>query len=87
MANVFQLAGSEWPEMKWYETDQYIAKVPLHLTVPEDEPGLHIPSDQLCFLQYTSGSTSFPKVGITLTNLSRWSDGQMVNKQVLRCRE
>ena len=70
MANVFQLAGNQWPEMKWYETDQYIAKVPAHLTVPEDEPGLHIPSSHLCFLQYTSGSTSFPKVGSMQTKLS-----------------
>ena len=69
MTKVFQLAESQWPEMKWYETDRYIAKVPVHLTVPEDEPGLHIPSDQLCFLQYTSGSTSFPKVGQMQTTL------------------
>lgn len=37
---------------------------------PLDEPALSFPASSLCFLQYTSGSTSFPKgVMIAISNL------------------
>ena len=62
MSSVFRLAGSEWPSIEWHETDRYISRIPSNVVVPEDEIALHTSPEQLCFLQYTSGSTSFPKV-------------------------
>ena len=62
MSNVFRLEGGEWPSIKWHETDRYMSRIPPNVVVPEDEIALHTSPDQLCFLQYTSGSTSFPKV-------------------------
>ena len=70
MKNFFSLNGVHWPDLEWINTDSILHSTPL-AEVPEgrllftpsyiDEPALHFQPNQLCFLQYTSGSTSLPK--------------------------
>ena len=70
MKNFFSMNGVHWPDLEWINTDSILQKTTLP-EVPEgcnflfflfiDEPALHFKPDQLCFLQYTSGSTSLPK--------------------------
>lgn len=77
--SLFTSMSSEWPSMAWYVTDPYVAdlspcSIPDGRAVSDelrgDEAALHFSPSSLCFLQYTSGSTSFPKgVMITIANL------------------
>lgn len=67
--SLFTSMSSEWPSMAWYVTDPYVADLS-PCSIPDDEAALHFSPSSLCFLQYTSGSTSFPKgVMITIANL------------------
>ena len=78
--NVFSRVTSEWPSVTWRCTDSYVSNLSPcaipegfligALIIPLDEPALSFPASSLCFLQYTSGSTSFPKgVMIAISNL------------------
>ena len=77
---MFSRVTSEWPSVTWRCTDSYVSNLSPcaipegfligALIIPLDEPALSFPASSLCFLQYTSGSTSFPKgVMIAISNL------------------
>ena len=66
MKAFFSRSGVEWPDLEWVNTDGLISVKDLP-EVPADEPSLHFPPSKLCFLQYTSGSTSLPKVCLSFT--------------------
>lgn len=61
MKAFFSRSGVQWPELEWINTDSLLSTNELP-AVPIDEPALHFTPSKLCFLQYTSGSTSLPKV-------------------------
>ena len=61
MKAFFSRSGVQWPDLEWVNTDELLSVKDLP-EVPADEPSLHFSSSKLCFLQYTSGSTSLPKV-------------------------
>lgn len=64
---LFGRAKAEWPALKWLSTD----KVHAAAAAAELAPPTAWPSEQLAFLQFTSGSTSEPKgVMISHGNLS-----------------
>lgn len=70
MKEFFTKSGVKWPELEWINVDSILHDSTLP-EVPADEPALHFTGDRLCFLQYTSGSTSLPKgVMITLSALT-----------------
>lgn len=70
MKSFFTRTGVEWPDLEWINTDSIVHDKnlpevpdgnPSPFLSPVDEFALHFTGDQLCFLQYTSGSTSAPK--------------------------
>ena len=67
MKAFFTRSGVQWPELEWVNTDELLSVKGLP-EVPADEPSLHFPPSKLCFLQYTSGSTSLPKVCLRFTS-------------------
>jgi acyl-CoA synthetase (AMP-forming)/AMP-acid ligase II/acyl carrier protein len=66
-AGIISLLGEsviEFPAMRWLASEE------IDLELASDWQQLHIPSDRLAYLQYTSGSTSTPKgVAIAHDNL------------------
>ena len=69
MKAFFSRSGVEWPDLEWVNTDGLLSVKDLP-EVPADEPSLHFSPSKLCFLQYTSGSTSLPKVCLSFTSFS-----------------
>ncbi|XP_019164111.1 PREDICTED: uncharacterized protein LOC109160273 [Ipomoea nil] len=58
-------SSNSWPDLPWLHTDSWVKK-PKLFKKPKDEQGQPL-SEDLCFLQFTSGSTTDPK-GVMITH-------------------